>query len=118
MKNIVTSLKLVTIYKNVLKDEVISAFVDFLSYLNILDDFDIILKSYSDFLSLLYENEPFQDLYSHFKKLIYSDVNVISKGCSCCSYDNNFLVDTARYELSLFDKLLEFDYIRVKNEFE
>ena len=51
MKNIVTSLKLVTIYKNVLKDEVIFAFVDFLSYLNISDDFDIILKSYSDFLS-------------------------------------------------------------------
>ena len=117
MKTTVTALKLVTIYKNVLKDDVISSFVDFISLLTMCDNFDEILKGYSKFIAKLYEKEPFQNLFMHLKNLIYTDENVISKGCSSCSFDNKYLIDTAKYELSLFDKLLEFDYSRIKNEF-
>ena len=118
MKNIVTALKLVTIYKNLLKDDVISSFINFITLLVNSDNFDDVLNSYSLFLANLYEREPFQNLYSHIKNLIYSDSNVISKGCASCSCDNDFLIDTAKYELSLFDKLLELDYQRIKNEFK
>lgn len=116
MKNLITSLLLVSIYKNILNDVVISSFIKFISLLNSSENINQILESYSEFISNLYEKNSEQNLYLHLKHLIFTDENVISKGCSDCIYENNILLNTAKYELSLFDNLLEFDYKTLKDE--
>ncbi len=116
MKNLITSLLLVSIYKNILNDVVISSFINFISLLNSSENINQILEAYSKFISNLYEKNSEQNLYLHLKHLIYTDENVISKGCSDCIYENNILLNTAKYELSLFDNLLEYDYNSLKDE--
>lgn len=116
MKNLITSLLLVSIYKNIINDIVISSFINFISLLNSSENINQILEAYSKFISNLYEKNSEQNLYLHLKHLIYTDENVISKGCSDCVYENNILLNTAKYELSLFDNLLEFDYKTLKDE--
>lgn len=115
MSNITTSLLLISIFRNVLKDPVVASFVQFLSHLNTKDGFEQIIKSYTDFISLLYEKEENQNFYARVKYLIYTDENIISKGCSDCVRENNQILNTADYELSLFDLLLENDYSKIKS---
>jgi hypothetical protein len=116
MRNIITPLYLISIFKNVLNDFVVSNFIKFLEILNNSDDLDEILKSYSNFVSLLYKNENEQNFYNYLKKLLYSDENIISQGCTSSIKDNQKLIDIAKYELSLFDKLIDFDYEKIKDE--
>lgn len=116
MKNLITSLLLVSVYKNILNDVVISSFIKFISLLNSSENINLILEAYSEFISNLYEKNSEQNLYLHLKHIIYTDENVISKGCSDCIYENNILLNTAKYELSLFDNLLEYDYNFLKDE--
>lgn len=113
-----TSLLLVSIFRNILNDEVVSSFLKFLNLLssdekNFVDD----LKSYSDFISVFYDKTTDQNLYEYLKKLVYTDENIISKGCSDCINDNEQLLSTARYELTLLDSLLSFDYKTIKDLF-
>lgn len=113
-----TSLLLVSIFRNILNDEVVSSFLKFLNLLssdekNFVDD----LKSYSDFISVFYDKTQDQNLYEYLKKLVYTDENIISKGCSDCINDNEQLLSTARYELTLLDSLLSFDYKTIKDLF-
>lgn len=113
-----TSLLLVSIFRNILNDEVVSSFLKFLNLLssdekNFVDD----LKSYSDFISVFYDKTADQNLYEYLKKLVYTDENIISKGCSDCINDNEQLLSTARYELTLLDSLLSFDYKTIKDLF-
>lgn len=116
MKNLITSLLLVSIFKNIYNDCVIASFIKFISLLNSSDNLNEIIESYSKFISNLYDKNENQNLYFHLKQLIYTDENVISKGCSDCIYENNILMNTAKYELSLFDKILDFDYETLKEE--
>lgn len=116
MKNIVTSLLLVSIFKNILKDGVISAFVKLISLISSTDDINEILKAYSQFTSNLYEKSESQNFYLYFKKLIYTDENILSRGCSECISENNLILDTAKYELSLFDELVSCNYQELKQE--
>ena len=118
MSTKLTSLYIVSIFRNVLKDNVISSFVKFLNLIssdekNFVDD----LKSYSEFISFFYDSYPNQNLYEYLKNLVYQDENVISKGCSNCVKENNAIISSARYELSLFDNLLSFDYQTIKDLF-
>ncbi len=115
MSDITTSLLLISIYKNILNDSVIYNFINFLSNLSKSDDFDMLLKVYSEFISRLYEYEQNQNIYLYLKYLLYTDENIISKGCSSCIKDNENILQTARYELSLFDKLLTNNYSYIKN---
>jgi len=117
MPDNIISLNLITIYKNILKDSVVNCFIDFLKMMSFENDFSVLLKKYTDFAALLYENQENLDFSDYLKKLIYKDENIISKGCSGCIKDNARLLETARYELNLFDKILEFDYNSVKNMF-
>ena len=64
MSTNLTSLLLVSIYRNILNDEVVSSFVKFLNLLssdekNFVDD----LKSYSDFIAKFYDKSFDQNLY-------------------------------------------------------
>lgn len=110
MTHKITSLLLISIFKNVLKDETISSFVKFLNALNNNEKPEELLKYYSDFIYSLYNINENQNLYEHLKHLIYIDENILSKGCSDCIKNNLQLLDTARYELSLFDEILTFDH--------
>ena len=116
MKNTITSLLLVSIFKNVLKDEVISSFVNLISLISSTENITEILKAYSLFVSKLYERAENQNLYLYLKNLIYTDENILSNGCSECISENNVILGTAKYELSLFDLLLSFNYIEIKQE--
>ena len=116
MKNTITSLLIVSIYKNILKDSVIASFVNVLSLVSSTENITEILKAYSDFTASLYQVNKKQNLYEHLKKLIYTDENILSKGCSECLSENNIILDTAKYELSLFNSLLSFDYNEIKQE--
>ena len=49
--------------------------------------------------------------------MVYTDENIISKGCSNCIKENEQLLNTARYELTLLDNLLAFDYKTIKDLF-
>ncbi len=118
MCKIITSLLLVSIFKNVLNDEVISTYIRFLSLLENVSSFEITLKAYSDFISKLYAKQGNQNLYLYFKRLLYEDENLISKGCSDCIQENEQILTTATYELKLFDKLFEYDYGRIKELFK
>jgi len=113
-----TSLLLVSIFKNVLKDKILVSFVEFLDGLSSDEkDFSKDLKSYSNFISEFYEISNSQNLYEYVKNLIYTDENIISKGCTDCIKDNITLLETAKYELKLFDNLLSFDYETIKDLF-
>ena len=114
MKNTITSLLLVSIFKNILKDEVISSFVNLISLITSTENITEILKAYSSFTSKLYEKDKKQNLYLYIRNLIYTDENILSKGCSDCICENNIILDTAKYELSLFDSLLSCDYQELK----
>ncbi len=117
MNNIKTPLLVISIFKNVLNDSVVSKYIDFLSNLSYSSDFDIIIKSYSSFITELYEKEHNQNLYKYIKNLIYSDKNIISDGCSDSIIKNENIISSAEYELSLIQNLLKYDYERIKNEF-
>jgi len=114
MNNIITSLLLISIFKNIAENKVIAAFIKFLSNINDDMDFDIVIKSYSGFIAELYCENPKQDLYEHLKHLIYTDENIISRGCGECIKENDLIMQTAAYELSVFDTLLVFDYKSIK----
>ncbi len=114
MRNITTSLLLISIFKNIIKDKAVSAFINLLTNINCDIDFEKVLKSYSDFISLLYEKEQNQNFYIYFKNLIYTDENILSKGCGSCIKEDNQIFNTAEYELSLFDSLLSYDYAKIK----
>ena len=99
-----TSLLLISVYRNVLKDDVVSSFVKFLNLLsseekNFVDD----LKSYSDFIAKFYDKSFNQNLYEYVKHLVFTDENIISKGCSNC--------------IKEIDGLLAFDYKTIKDLF-
>lgn len=115
MTHKITSLLLISIFKNVLQDETISFFVRFLNALNNNEKAENVLKYYSDYIYSLYNTNENQNLYEHLKHLIYTDENIISKGCSNCIKNNTQLLETAKYELSLFDKILEFDHKTIKD---
>lgn len=115
MSNLITSVLLISIFKNVIKDKVISSYINFLSMLNIDNSFEEIIKSYSEFISNLYDSDLNQNLYLHIKKLIYQDENIISKGCSDCINKNTQIIETAKYELSIIDNLLKYDYKKIVN---
>lgn len=114
MNNLLTSILVISIFKNIIEDDTVNAFLDFLTDLNQNKPFDITIKSYSNFIFKLYENEQNQNFYSYIKKLIYTDSNIISRGCGNCIKENNQLSSTAEYELSVFNKLLAFDYSKIK----
>ncbi len=108
MNNLLTALKIITVFENVKNDNVVFAFIRVCSSLNE-NDFEKFLTVYSDFISLLYKKEKNQNLYNYIKNLIYKDENIISKGCF-----SNLILDTAGYELSLFDRLLDFKFSNIK----
>ena len=117
MSDTLTSLLLVSIFKNILNDEVIAFYIRFLSLFESNSSFEITLKSYTDFISKLYEKQDNQNLYLYLKKLLYTDENLISKGCSSCIKENEQILNTARYELKLFDNLFKYDYVKIKEIF-
>lgn len=115
MSELTTSLLLISIFKQVLSDEVVSLFISFIKTLNTSDDIEIVLKEYSEFIYKLYEKEQNQNLYNYLKYLIYTDENIISKGCGKCIKENEQILRSANYELELFDKLLNYDYQMIKD---
>ena len=97
MSSKLTSLLLVSVFKNVLKDKVISSFVTFLNQLSSDEkNFTSDLKLYSEFISIFYDSHDNQNLYDYLRKLIYTDENIISKGCCSCVSENNQLLNTTR----------------------
>ena len=118
MSSKLTSLLLISVFKNVLKDKVISSFVTFLNQLSSDEkNFSNDLKLYSDFINKLYDVSQTQNMFEYVKKLVYIDENIVSKGCSSCICDNNQLLNTTRYELTLLDNLISFDYQTIKDLF-
>lgn len=118
MSSKLTSFLLISIYKNVLNDDVIDTFIKFLNQLSSDEkNFTSDLKAYSNFISKFYEACPSLNLYDYVKHLIYTDENIISKGCSNCVKENNILLNAAKYELSLFDSLVSFNYQTIKDLF-
>ncbi len=110
MNTIKTPLLIISVFKNILNNKTVSAFVEFISNLENVSDLDIILKSYSDFISLLYKCQPDVNFYMYLKNLIYSDENVLSVN------NTNEIVSSAKFELLLIDNLLSYDYTTIKKE--
>ena len=81
MSNIVTKLLLVSIFKNVLNDSIISKFIDILNKINSDESLDSILTSYSEFISGLYDKQSSQNFVDYIKFLIYTEENLLSRGC-------------------------------------
>lgn len=113
MSSFTTSLKLITIFKSVIKNEIVSKFIDSLRALEN-SDFDKFISSYSEFISLLYEKEENQNFYKYLKGLIYTDENIISKGCGNSISTDGKILNTANYELTLLSKLLFNDFSEFK----
>jgi len=103
------------VFKNVLNDCVIKAFIDTLNELE-KGSFEKILKLYASFISLLYEREENQNIYNYVKFLLYTDENILSKRQEINNYST--ILDTAEYELSLLDNLLKHDYYFFKASLE
>ena len=104
MSSLVISLKIITIFKNIINDGAVSSFIDVLTETDNYD-FDKFLSAYSNFISILYAKEKNQNFYNYVKELIYTDENIISKGCGSCISENNTILNTANYELTLINKL-------------
>ncbi len=109
-----SSFLLVSIFKNVIDDKIISKFILFLKSINVNENFDTLAKIYSEFIYMLYSSDFGSNLYNYLYHLIYTDENILSTGCSDCIIENEQILQTARYELSLFDELLNFDYEKIK----
>lgn len=107
------NLFVVTIFKKVLMDNTIASFIEFLFSLEDAKSIDETLMLYSEFITNLYSLNVSQNLFSHFKQLVYTDENIISKGCSDCVKRDNQIIETAQYELSLFDELLSYNYEKI-----
>ncbi len=119
MNNQLTALLLISIYKNVLKNKIVELFTSFLDVLLSADNnFERDLRAYSDFINAFYETSETQNFYDYVYNLIYTDENIISKGCSDCIKDNEQILSTASYELSLIYNLLSFDFNKIKSLFE
>ena len=74
-----TSLILISIFKNVINDNVISLFVDLLKHLTKDEkNIEYDLKLYSDFVEALYSKNQNQNLFEYLSSLIYTDENIIS----------------------------------------
>ena len=117
MNHTLKSLLLISIFKNVINDNIISSFISFIRKLTSNDNIEDALTSYSEFIYKLYCSTDNQNLYEYLKDLIYKDENILSHGCTCCIEKNNQILETARYELYLFSELLHYDYKRIKDEF-
>ncbi len=115
MINKIISLLLISIFRNVLKNETVSLFICFLNNLNSSEKFEITLKSYTDFIYSLYNTNHSQNIYDCLKHLVYTDENILSKGCSDCIKENEQILNTARYELSLLDELVKYDYKTIQD---
>ncbi len=119
MKNFFTSLLLISVFRNILNNPVMRAYIEFLNSLcSDIKNVEKDLKLYSDFISLFYDNQSNQNLYEFVYKLIYTDENIISKGCSDCIKENEQLLSTAKFELSLIYNLLSYDYSKIKEIFK
>ena len=116
MKLKLTSLYLISIFKNILNDKVFTSFVDFLKTMDSETEFDEILKKYSIFINNLYENGKNQNLYEYINNLINIDENIISNGCGCCKKDNEDIINTAQYELSLIQNIISISYEEIKEK--
>lgn len=114
MTKLSTSLLFVSILKNVFKDNVVSSFIKFIETMDHVFDFEYVIKLYSDFITEFYNQYPDGDLYAYIKNKVYTDENIISKGCSDCIKDNETIIKAAEFELSLLDKILAFDYKTIK----
>ena len=117
MNHTLKSLLLISIFKNVVNDNIISSFISFIKKLTSNDKVEDVLTSYSEFIYKLYSLTENQNLYEYLKNLIYKDENILSHGCTCCIEKNNQILETARYELYLFSELLSYDYKKIKEEF-
>ncbi len=115
MINKIVLLLLISIFKNVLKNETVSLFICFLNNLNSSEEFKITLKSYTDFIYSLYNTNRSQNIYDCLKHLVYTDENILSKGCGDCIKENEQILNTARYELSLMDELVKYDYKTIQD---
>ena len=118
MGNNLISMLLVSIFSNITNDCVIKSFIDFLNALHNEKSFVDSLKLYSNFVSLLYEKQPDRNIYNYIKKLIYTDENILSKGCGSCINEDEQILQTAAYELSLIDNLLLNTYEEIKKLYE
>ena len=118
MSDILTSLLVISVFKTVLNDKVISGFINFLhSLLSDNNDFENDLKLYSEFISSFYNSDNNQNLYEYLKNLIYIDDNIISRGCSNCIKENKQIIDTAKYELICLYNILSYDYQKIMGLF-
>ncbi len=115
MGNKITSLLLVSIFKNVIEDTIVSKFINFIKLINSDSLFDDVVKAYSDFIYELYNKQENQNLYEYINRLVYTDENILSRGCSDCIKENEQILETARYELRLIDELISFDYTKIIN---
>ncbi len=110
MDSIKTPLLAVTVFKNVIKNEVVSYFIDFISSMEQDSEFDIVLSNYSRFVSGLYDTNDI-NLFEYVKNLIYSDKNILSNDIK-----NERILETTEYEISLINNLLFYNYENVKKE--
>ena len=118
MHNNIISLLLISIFKNIINDKTVALFISFLSSIDENEGFVELLKKYGDFIKSLYEKDCNMNFYSYVKNLIYMDENILSKGCSDCIKENEQIIETARYELTLIDNLLSNNYKSIKKQIE
>ena len=102
--SLVLSAKAVTIFKNVINDIGVSAFIKLLEYDN--SDEKIFLSLYSDFVSTLYEKTD--DLPEYINKLLQDDENIYIKNARSAfkefikeEFKNRMLQQVDYYKISL-----------------
>ena len=107
MDKFLVSLNLISIYKNILNDKVVSKFIVFLKELETSLDLNTIFLSYSNFIAELYKEEKNQNFFSYIKFLLHTDENIVSKK----PFElNQTLINTAEYELSLISDMFQFNF--------
>ena len=108
----ILKLSLISVFKNILNDEVISSYIKFITAMYSDTSINKTLKLYSEFINRLYNTEKTNpDLYEHLENLIYTDKNVMSVDNSGIS---TLIYNSAKYELTVFDELLSYNYEFIK----
>ncbi len=115
MSNNTIALLLISVFKNIIKDNAVNSYINFLSAVDNNECFVDLLKKYSDFINILYDKQENQNIYDYIKKLLYEDNNIISRGCSNSQKANEQILETARFELKQIDLLLNNDYEYIKS---
>ena len=110
----ISNIYIITVFKNILNDNIIHSFINFIVSVNDDKDLNDNLKLYSDFVYKLYKADKNANLYNYIKRLLQTDCNVLSVNYKDIM-ESDFIFKSAIFELNVFDELIKYDYKTIKS---